>query len=95
MSTTFKRQDDGKKGSIYILENENPAGKIEYVWAGDDKFIIEHTEVDEAYGGKGYGKSLVMEAAAMAREKNVKIIPICPYAKKVFDREESIQDVKK
>ena len=64
-----------------------------YSWAGDDKFIIDHTEVDEEYGGKGLGKDLVKAGVEYAREKNVKVIPLCPFAKKVIAKTPEFQDV--
>ncbi|HRP90814.1 MAG TPA: GNAT family N-acetyltransferase [Edaphocola sp.] len=89
----FEIVDNGQKGSIQLLEADLLAGALTFTWAGDDKFIIDHTEVDAAFGGKGYGKLLVMEAVAFARKKQVKIIPLCPYAKRVFEKDNSIQDV--
>ncbi|HET8809828.1 MAG TPA: GNAT family N-acetyltransferase [Flavobacteriaceae bacterium] len=94
METKIEREDNGKKGRFVIYENEIVAGEMTYTWAGETKFIIDHTGVEEAFGGKGYGKKLVMESVEYARRNNLKIIPLCPYAKKVFDRNESIQDVK-
>lgn len=91
--TRFTTEDDGIKGRITLFEEDKPAGNIYLTWAGKDKFIIDHTEVDEAFEGNGYGKLLVMEAVAFAREKKVKIIPLCPYAKSVFEREKTIQDL--
>lgn len=87
-------KDDGKNGSFIMMDGEIQAGLITFVWAGEDKFIIDHTEVDEKYGGQGLGKRLVMAAVQFAREKNLKIIPLCPYAKSVFDKTEEIADVR-
>lgn len=87
-------KDDGKNGSFIMMDGEIQAGLITFVWAGEDKFIIDHTEVDEKYGGQGLGKRLVMAAVEFAREKNLKIIPLCPYAKSVFDKTEEIADVR-
>jgi uncharacterized protein len=64
-----------------------------YTWAGDSKFIIDHTEVNEGFNGKGVGKKLVLAAVDYARANNVKIIPLCPFAKSVFDKTEEIRDV--
>ena len=64
-----------------------------YTWAGDSKFIIDHTEVSPDFNGKGVGKKLVMAAVDYARANNVKIIPLCPFAKSVFDKVEEIRDV--
>ena len=81
------------KGRFVIKSNNAIAGEMTYSWAGTDKFIIDHTEVGTEFGGKGLGRKLLMEAVAFARKKNVKIIPLCPYAKSVFDKDDSIRDV--
>ena len=64
-----------------------------YVWSGEDKIIIDHTEVSEKLGGKGIGKQLVHKAVEMAREQHIKIIPPCPFAKRIFDKTEDYKDV--
>ena len=64
-----------------------------YTWAGDSKFIIDHTEVSPDFNGKGVGKKLVIAAVEYARANNLKIIPLCPFAKSVFDKVEEIRDV--
>ncbi len=89
----IEREDNGKKGRFTIFDNGEYAGEMTFTWAGKTKFIIDHTGVEEKFGGKGFGKKLVMQSVEYARKNNVKIIPLCPYAKKVFDRTESIRDV--
>jgi len=92
--TKIERDDNGKKGRFIIYENGEEAGEMTYTWAGENKFIIDHTGVEERFGGKGYGKQLVMKAVEFAREKEVKILPLCPYAKKVFDSDDGLNDVR-
>lgn len=89
----IKREDNGKKGRFVIYSNDEFAGEMTFTWAGKDKFIIDHTGVEEKFGGKGYAKQLVMAGVEYARENNLKIIPLCPYAKSRFDRDQSIHDV--
>lgn len=89
----IQKEDNAKKGRFFVQENETILAEMTYVWSGDDKFIIDHTEVDDSLAGKGIGKQLVMKAVEMAREKKVKILPLCPFAKRVFDKVETIQDV--
>lgn len=91
--STFKQIDDGKKGRFTIYQGDKKAGEMTYTWAGEDKFIIDHTEVKEEFGRKGLAKKLVMKGVEYAREKGVKIIPLCPYAKARFEKDESIRDV--
>lgn len=83
--------DDGKKGHFKAMEDGQEAGVMTYVWAGPDKFIIEHTIGNPEF--KGIGMKLLDKAVAFAREKNLKIIPLCPFAKKMFDRKPELYDV--
>jgi len=85
--------NDIRKGYFEAIEDGKEAGKMTYTWAGDSKFIIDHTEVNEGFNGKGVGKKLVMKAVEYARNSNLKIIPLCPFAKSVFDKTEDIRDV--
>ncbi|WP_291144753.1 GNAT family N-acetyltransferase [Flavobacterium sp. UBA7680] len=85
--------NDTKKGYFEAVEDGKEAGKMTYTWAGDSKFIIDHTEVSPDFNGKGVGKKLVMAAVEYARVNDVKIIPLCPFAKSVFNKVEEIRDV--
>lgn len=81
------------KGFFKAVEEGKEAGRMTYSWAGEKKFIIDHTEVNPAFNGKGVGKKLVMAAVEYARKNDLKIIPLCPFAKSVFDKTEEIRDV--
>jgi predicted GNAT family acetyltransferase len=85
--------NDTRRGYFEAIEDGKEAGKMTYTWAGDSKFIIDHTEVSPDFNGKGVGKKLVMAAVEYARTNNLKIIPLCPFAKSVFDKVEEIRDV--
>ena len=87
------RTENDHKGQFVATIDGQQAGLMTYTWAGDDRIIIDHTETDKAFGGKGVGKRLVLEGAEVARQKNIKVIPLCPFAKSVFDRNKEIQDV--
>lgn len=89
----IQHTNDTKRGAFDAIEDRKEAGKMTYSWAGDDKFIIDHTEVSPDFSGKGVGKKLVLAAVDYARANNVKIIPLCPFAKSVFDKVEEIRDV--
>ena len=87
----IKHSDDGTKGYFSAKEGDIKAGLMTYVWAGEDKFIIDHTEGNPDF--KGIGRKLLDAAVAYARESNKRIIPLCPFAKKMFDKTPEIQDV--
>lgn len=88
-----KQTNTETKGHFYIEDGGNEAASMHYVWAGTDKMIIDHTEVNEAYEGRGLGKQLVQAGVEYARANGVKIIPLCPFAKRVFDKMEAYRDV--
>lgn len=87
------QEDNGKKGKFYILVNETKEAEMTYTWAGTDRIIIDHTEVNETLKGKNAGKQMLMKAVDFARDKGIKIIPLCPFANSVFKKTPEIQDV--
>ncbi len=86
-------EDNTQKGRFYIQENNTTEAEMTYTWAGDDRIIIDHTEVNDSLRGKGAGKHMVLKAVEFARENKIIIIPLCPFAKSVFDRIPEIRDV--
>ncbi|MCG3164580.1 MAG: putative protein YjdJ [Bacteroidia bacterium] len=89
----LKNDYNEKNGTFYLEENGKRQAEMTYVFAGPSKFIIDHTEVFPGNEGKGFGKQLVNAAANFAREKGFKILPVCPYAKKVMEKTPEYADV--
>ena len=87
------QHNDEKRGIFKAIEENKEAGEMTYTWAGQTKFIIDHTDVSPEFKGKNVGKQLVMHAVEYARANNLKIMPLCPFAKSVFDKNEEIKDV--
>lgn len=81
------------KGFFYVSINGKSEAKLTFVFAGNDKIIIDHTEVNPGNNGKGFGKKMVVKMIEFAREKNITIIPLCPFAKSVFDKNPEFRDV--
>ena len=79
------------KGSFYV--GDPTLAEMTYSKAGDNLIIIDHTEVGEELKGKGVGLQLVKAAVEFARNKKIKILPLCPFAKSVFDKKEELRDV--
>jgi predicted GNAT family acetyltransferase len=82
-----------KNGAFYIEVDGKQEALMTFVFAGEDKIIIDHTEVNTGNEGKGFGKKMVVKAVEYAREKGIKIIPLCPFAKSVFDKTPEFSDV--
>jgi len=88
-----KNNNDGKRGVFYIERDGEEIGVMHYTLAGPGKMIIDHTEVNEEYEGRGLGLRLVKAGVAYARENHLKILPLCPFAKKMFDITPAFADV--
>lgn len=89
----IKQIQKGNKGHFAAIDDSKVAGRMFYTFAGKEKMIIDHTEVDNAYRGQNIGNKILMSVVEFARENKIKIIPLCPFAKSVFDKTESIRDV--
>ena len=83
----------GKKGMFYVEIDGNILAEMVYSMASPTKMIIEHTEVSDELKGKNVGYQLVKTAVDYVRQHNIKITPLCPFAKSVFDRKEELRDV--
>lgn len=83
----------GGKGIFYVGQEGAILAELVYTKPSSDKMIIEHTEVDDTLAGKKVGLLLVTTAAEYARKQNLKIIPLCPFAKSVFDKNPELRDV--
>lgn len=93
MIFTVQHQRHEHKGIFYLEDNGARIAEMTYSMAGDDKMIIDHTEVDQAYGGQGLGEKLVEAGVYYAREHNIKILPLCPFAKAQIQRHTEWQDI--
>ncbi len=82
-----------KRGYFKAEENGTEVGMMTYVYADSQKIIIDHTEVNPEFEGQGVGKSMVMAAVDFARENDIKILPLCTFAKSVFNKTPEIADV--
>lgn len=80
-------------GEFVIQENGNRVGEMAYTNAGQDKIIIAHTFVEDAFRGENIGKDLVKAGVDFARDRNLKVIPLCPFAKAEFEKQAEYADV--
>ena len=89
---TIEHQPHGHKGEFVWMQDGERLAVMSYSVAGS-RVIIDHTDVDDRLRGKGAGKQLVKSAVEWARKENVKLMPLCPFAKSVFDKTPEYRDV--
>lgn len=51
---------------------------------------IEYVEVDPSLRGTGLGRQLVEKAVAFAKDSQLRVIPICSYARAVIHRDANL-----
>ncbi len=88
-----KHRQNGKEGVFYIEVDHTEIGIMHYKLSEANNMVIDHTAVDRAYEGRGFGRELIMAGGGYAREHHIKIIPLCPFAKNIFDDTPELADV--
>lgn len=88
----IRNSSNGRNGVFTAYIDDQQSGQMHYE-EGEDRLIIDSTEVDSHFEGQGVGKKLVLEAVDYARKNDLKIVAQCPFAKSVFDKTPAFQDV--
>jgi predicted GNAT family acetyltransferase len=77
-----------------LLDGQTAIGKTEYVPASspaDQERIFYHTEVSDAYAGKGLAAVLAKHALDDTIAAGLTIIPVCPYIRSYIRRHADYQ----
>lgn len=75
-----------------ISVDGNKAGFTEYVDSGDQR-IFPHTEIDDAFGGRGLATILVGEALEATRAGGLRIVPVCEMVAGYIDKHPAFKDL--
>lgn len=63
----------------YEFHVDNHIAKIEYKINVQGQIFLTHTEVPKALEGKGIGSTLVKAVLNDIKEKELKLVPLCPF----------------
>lgn len=80
----LKLNDQGH--GAFVLENEGERLAEMEVGIRDGKMTVYHTEVAEVLKGQGIATKLLTEMVNYARQKKLKVIPLCPFVHAQFKR---------
>jgi predicted GNAT family acetyltransferase len=81
------------KGAFVVLRGEERLAEMTWSRAGETRVMIDHTWVSDELRGLGIARKLLEHAVAWAREERLLVVPVCPYAKAQFDKDQTICDV--
>ena len=86
--TTVTKESD----RFSIAVDEKPAGFTEIV-DRDGKRTFPHTEVDDAFQGRGLATILIGEALQQTRDAGLRIVPVCPMVVAFVKKHPEFDDV--
>jgi uncharacterized protein len=78
-------RDNRSADRFEILVDGTVVGWLTYRRSGDRLTAI-HTEVDEAYAGRGLATRLVASALEMIRDEGLTVRPSCPFVAAYLDK---------
>lgn len=85
MESTKVVFENNSHGEIQLYSDGIKAGKM-IIAMTDGKLTVFHTEVSPEFEGRGFAKLLLEQLVTYAKEKDLKIIPLCPYVNAQFRR---------
>lgn len=90
----IKHRENNRRGMFYIENEDGLIAELTYYKRDDKVITIDHTEVKRELENQGIGSSLIQKSVEFARENNLKIDPLCPFAEVQFDRNKQYSDVR-
>ncbi|TDD94069.1 GNAT family N-acetyltransferase [Actinomadura rubrisoli] len=84
--------DNAERARYEIKVDGALAGFADYE-SRPGRLVLTHTEVDDAFEGKGIGSALARGALDDIRAKDLRVVPRCPFIKKWIDKHPDYQDL--
>jgi len=72
--------DNPDKARFEILADGELAGFVQYHLNGD-VIAFTHTQTDDRFRGHGFASHLMQSSLDAARERQLKVLPYCPFMK--------------
>lgn len=89
----FLHDSSGPKGAFVATADGVRAGEMTYSRMNEHAVIVDHTAVFSEFEGTGLGRQLVAHGVDWAREHGQRIMPLCPFARALFERTPAYHDV--
>lgn len=88
----YKLENNGNTFCAY--DGDTKIGNISFAKTDAGTIIIDYTGVNNKYQGKNIGTELVKRVVELAREQDKRIIPVCSFARSVFQKHPEFDDVR-
>jgi predicted GNAT family acetyltransferase len=94
MKDNIQQKEENGKGMFFIEKDGEIVAELTYTLNDNNVMTLDHTETEPEMEGEGLASSLVEYSVEYAREKELKIDPLCDYAAKQFERHSEYEDVR-
>jgi predicted GNAT family acetyltransferase len=74
-------------------DGETLAGLAAYLLTNGNLIVFTHTEVEAGYEGKGVGSQIARAALDGARDRGLRVVPLCPFIKGWIERHPDYADL--
>jgi predicted GNAT family acetyltransferase len=89
-AVTIEREELNGAHEFVLRIDGKRLGFLEYTRPDVGVMRIEYVEVSPELRGTGLGKQLVEKAVAFAKDTQLKVVPICSYARAVIHRDPAL-----
>ncbi|MAC80416.1 MAG: GNAT family N-acetyltransferase [Rhodobacteraceae bacterium] len=93
MSDIDITRETGETKGRFVAVLDGVEAELTFSITSPTMIIADHTGVPDALAGKGVGGALVRALVADARERGLKVIPLCPFVKAQYARHPEWSDV--
>jgi predicted GNAT family acetyltransferase len=92
MALDYAIRDNAEKSRFEADLGDGSFGIAEYRLS-HGRIFFTHTEVPPAHEGQGIGSALIRYALKSARERGLKVIPVCPFFADFIEKHAEEQDL--
>ncbi|NJY61632.1 N-acetyltransferase [Salinimicrobium sp. CDJ15-81-2] len=93
MNKEIQQKETDGKGMFFIEKDGDIIAELTYTRQDNNIMTLDHTETNPEYEGEGLASSLVKHSVEFAKEKDLRIDPLCRYAAAQFKRHEEYREV--
>ena len=93
MNKDIQQKETDGKGMFFIEKDGDIIAELTYTRQDNNIMTLDHTETNPEYEGEGLASRLVKHSVEYAKEKDLKIDPLCRYAAAQFKRHEEYREV--
>jgi predicted GNAT family acetyltransferase len=89
----FTVRDDREQSRFEAVDESGLVAGFAAYRRFPDRIVFTHTEVDDAFEGRGVGSTLVRAALDAVRDEGLRVVPRCPFVKAFMERNPEYGDL--